>query len=1203
MSGDDGLEILRIPSSPYPGLRPFLYHEAALFLGREQQVKEVVARLKETQFVAVIGGSGSGKSSLVRAGVVPNLRGFGIPDAGDYWVPVVFTPGTTAKNKSDVVRSDDKFTINETPITRLAGKFSQQLGSLMLGNDPTTVDAGKESARRLDISDMFSRGSGFARLIDAYSAELPAIGPKRENARFLFIIDQFEELFHPNNKGNHDTRVLIEAVIDHFFSPHLRCFVILTMRSEQLADCAGYLELPDAINKSVYLVRRPDKVELREAITGPAREFLRILQRGDDAAKLPDEIAFDEAVVKRLLQDVEQIAGDSDHLPLLQHLLARIWQVANKRCGVDGEYGVPNDVKWCDLEEASDPAHNEAGWLRRLDADRKSGEAPFNTLRVSLEKWAQVTYEAKACDKKHIDVVLRRLAFKDPNNGTYNQQRLDVNDPTLFAGDVARPNSLKELVEDGYLDTVHYLYWDKENPARVTLKVSHESFIRGWRHFRGLIDDEADRFEVFLTVLRRCSEWRDDKQNPERLLGPAELLRIDEAKLRSVFSKRDQRDGWFGTLKQYRDGDRLSNVEAEVAAHYIESSHARLDAQAAEKLAQEEDKRKAQENARLAAEQARNAKEEVRLAGEREKEAEARRKAEEIAHKLSLQAEADAKRIAEQRAQHAEEEARLAAQRDNEEKQRIQAEAAKAKATSKRNKAYAIALSIGLFVATPYLMTSCVMEAGENLAKARWMAETRTYGLEEPNSRYAGRELDFLLLASSEVADGQAKGEYINQRPMTWISKFPQISRAQRFFYLQNADAAINGYLRARLTSGIWRSVQQPPENKDYDPDNPTICKSDLGRGVLYPDRDTSRGIFVPERKSGGDIYLYAATYSRNASGQEASCTLSPTSIWREASFFDPVILLDAHDRYMAISRSGVFVPRPSVNLHRIVWDDDPKVPGARVDQIGQVIGDDVVSVLAKEIEAKPKQPSADSRVKSVRTWPEYGGIGVAVDGMSWRLFDDEARELKVSDKDKWLDLVDASEGDSKCKILEQVLRKGRVLTPTFTVTTWSDGSHCFVIQQPLKPPVATIEEHVPPTDGVKLAKSANPDLPKKIVVGVYNALIPIELEDFMPVAITAIQQFASPQAAEGAKWVVGLSGNYAGWIALRNNCDGEGNHCHYLGAPWSTVALAGLGKEVVAASCDPLTKVPQAPPKTSDKPYKLQCATGNDQISKANRP
>jgi hypothetical protein len=71
-------------------------------------------------------------------------------------------------------------------------------------------------------------------------------------------------------------RLLVERVLDHFFDPHPRCHVVITMRSEHLNDCAAYLELPDAINKSSYLIRRLGAEELHQAIVGPAQRFLRL---------------------------------------------------------------------------------------------------------------------------------------------------------------------------------------------------------------------------------------------------------------------------------------------------------------------------------------------------------------------------------------------------------------------------------------------------------------------------------------------------------------------------------------------------------------------------------------------------------------------------------------------------------------------------------------------------------------------------------------------------------------------------------------------------------------------------------------------------------------------------------------------------------------------------------------------------------------
>lgn len=562
----------RLPTEPYPGLRPFLDHESALLQGRAGQVKAVIERLQQTHFVAVVGGSGSGKSSLIRAGVVPRLRAVGIPEAGGYWVPVVCTPGTTAAPAVPAVDGALALPRGQTPLTRLAWKFSQALMPL---HDPAEAQL-----RREQIAAMFVRGAGFARLVDAFSEELPESGPDRSEARFLFVIDQFEELFHPNNHGDADARALVEAVIAHFYNPHPRCYVVTTMRSEHLADCAGYLDLPDAINRSMYLVRRLNEIELRDAIVGPALVYLRLCQRATREpghAPLPTAVLFDEPLIQRLLDDVNDIVDDPDHLPLLQHVLGRLWESACRREGVPAG-GVPGTVIWADLERAALPPGLEQP---RIDPAHGLREHPeINVLRVSLDHWAQLRYEQRgpgqrrpAAERRQFDAVLRRLAYRDPNNGLYFQQRAEIDDPALMPEEEQPRARLRAMLEPGFLDEVNYLFWDRENPRCETLKVSHEAFIRGWDHFRKLIDEEADRFEEFLVLLRRCAGWQQ-RRDERLLLESADLLRVEQARLDQVLLDPRERADWFRVLGQCRDGKRLAGV-APVIDEFLRASRAK----------------------------------------------------------------------------------------------------------------------------------------------------------------------------------------------------------------------------------------------------------------------------------------------------------------------------------------------------------------------------------------------------------------------------------------------------------------------------------------------------------------------------------------------------------------------------------------------------------------------------------------------------
>lgn len=517
----------QLPSLPYPGLRPFFDFEAALLFGRERQTREIIDRLRDTQFVAVLGGSGSGKSSLIKAGVVPELRSFGIPGAGDLWLPLVCTPGSNASATAAP---------RDTPIARLARKFSNLLKSR---GSPEA-----DETRLGEIASVFRQEAGFARLIDTYTGELMVPpGPDAQDARLLIVVDQFEEIFHPANRGVDDAQLLVERVIDHFFNPHPRCYVVLTLRSEFLNDCAAFLELPDAINRSSYLVRRMDGDELREVIVGPAQRFLRLLVRSDAAgAAPPAEVAFEPAMLDRVQRDTLAITHDPDHLPLLQHLLARWWQAALAR------------------EAAPVPAR-----LTEQDLVRAVGQPldeHTNTLRACLEYWPEANHQAlDAAQRAALDQVLDGLGMKDPNSGQYSQQRIDVDVAALAGAQRQRRDDLRRLIGPGFLAAPAYLFWDDEDPARVTLKVSHESFIRGWSRLRRRVDRESERFAEFVGVLRLCAAWDAGGRDDALLLADGELRRLRDSGFEGQCSEPMRRQGWLRLLQLDRDGAALSQAE------------------------------------------------------------------------------------------------------------------------------------------------------------------------------------------------------------------------------------------------------------------------------------------------------------------------------------------------------------------------------------------------------------------------------------------------------------------------------------------------------------------------------------------------------------------------------------------------------------------------------------------------------------------
>src|SRR4030095_10051758 len=99
--------------NPFPGLRPFDFGEQHLFFGREGQSEKILNRLRENGFLAIVGTSGSGKSSLIPAGLLPDPYGGFMTAAGSHWRVAIFRPGgdpmgnlARALNKPDVLQTE-----------------------------------------------------------------------------------------------------------------------------------------------------------------------------------------------------------------------------------------------------------------------------------------------------------------------------------------------------------------------------------------------------------------------------------------------------------------------------------------------------------------------------------------------------------------------------------------------------------------------------------------------------------------------------------------------------------------------------------------------------------------------------------------------------------------------------------------------------------------------------------------------------------------------------------------------------------------------------------------------------------------------------------------------------------------------------------------------------------------------------------------
>ena len=262
--------------TPYPGLRPFRRDEVNVFFGRDRQIDSMLAVLAgEGHFLAVTGASGAGKSSLVKTGLYSALELGYMRSAGAHWRIVEARPQTH-------------------PLSELREAFLESLGS----------DA-DDSIRGLIAAAVSRSPEAVAQSIGAIMEQ------KRES--LLIVIDQFEELFRYKRTGADDEAFAFVAMLLQLAKQRkYPIYVVITVRSDYLGECAAFEGLAEAVNKALYLTPQMTRDELGEAITAPASVY------GG---------SVEPALVARMLNDLER---ERDQLPLMQHALARLWEEASR---------------------------------------------------------------------------------------------------------------------------------------------------------------------------------------------------------------------------------------------------------------------------------------------------------------------------------------------------------------------------------------------------------------------------------------------------------------------------------------------------------------------------------------------------------------------------------------------------------------------------------------------------------------------------------------------------------------------------------------------------------------------------------------------------------------------------------------------------------------------------------------------------------
>jgi len=287
---------------PYLGLVPFEERDARVFYGRgeltDQLVHKMAGRLDGTGILLVAGESGTGKSSLLRAGLMPRLAAGALGPGSERWPRRVIRPA-------------------DSPLRELAIQLADVADA-----DPPSVyrslsAAPGEAPTLVELAVRTATGRG-ARARSRVPADAAAAPP-----RLVLVVDQFEELFTAGGHAEADRAereafiAALHAAATGLADPHKLppALVVAAVRADFLGRLIAYPPLKAALDAGLFTVGPMSEAELRLAMTGPAAE-----------AGLAIEPALVEAVIAELREGAGAGLG-SGVLPLISQAMAATWQL------------------------------------------------------------------------------------------------------------------------------------------------------------------------------------------------------------------------------------------------------------------------------------------------------------------------------------------------------------------------------------------------------------------------------------------------------------------------------------------------------------------------------------------------------------------------------------------------------------------------------------------------------------------------------------------------------------------------------------------------------------------------------------------------------------------------------------------------------------------------------------------------------------
>lgn len=495
------------PICPYTGLRSFSEEESLYFKGRDEQIDTVSKLLEANKFLMVTGASGEGKSSLVYAGLISNVRAGFFKAKYNNWVTLDFRPERRPLlNMAKTIA--DKFILPAATIeTELRRGFSSLVDLYI--NSPFYID--EKDSKWMELPDEEQKIK------------------RRKASNLLIIVDQFEEFFTNaenflNGVPSLDSQIVVNLVLETSrvaMQRNIPIYVVCTMRSDYIGQCTAFRGLPEFIGFSQFFVPRLKRNELNQIIEEPASlSGNRISRR----------------LVERLIYD---LSDGVDQLPILQHALSQIWLAANN--GIEEmdliHYAMVGGMPAEELPE-EDQIRFEA-WRKALSERLhkyyaetgldKVIEIHANRLYEGAAEYFNTEHPGNNISEKQSKVIVAFtfacLTKIDHSRAVRNRMTLQeitsiINKPELTTQVVADIIDLYR--EEGNSFIRPFAAEQRHLEPETVLDITHESLIRNWRQLNKWANQEFEFYTSFQDLVKQLNRWKESNKSKNYLLpiGP-----------------------------------------------------------------------------------------------------------------------------------------------------------------------------------------------------------------------------------------------------------------------------------------------------------------------------------------------------------------------------------------------------------------------------------------------------------------------------------------------------------------------------------------------------------------------------------------------------------------------------------------------------------------------------------------------------------